>query len=142
MNPEPGNLPPTTPTVGFNLETIHFTRGSLVIRDFGGSDTSRALWTSYYNASAYIFVVSAKDKERFPLAKQELAWAASHHNLNDYPLLILVNRLGEEGAATLDEVKGALEVTKLDGMRWDIKPVSAETGHGLKAAFSWLLEQL
>ena len=74
-----------------------------------------------YNASAYIFVVSAKDKETFPLAKQELNWAASHHNVNDYPLLVLVNRAGEEGAATLDEVKAALEVTKLEGMRWEIK---------------------
>ena len=61
----------TVPTVGLNIETIHYKRYELTFWDVGGQATK--LWKHYFDhIEAVVFVLDSTDEERLLFAKDEL----------------------------------------------------------------------
>ena len=55
----------TTPTVGFNVESVEYKNISFTVWDVGGQDKIRPLWRHYYqNTQGVIFVVDSNDRDR------------------------------------------------------------------------------
>jgi small GTP-binding protein len=132
----------TAPTVGANFERFKVRELEFNVWDLGGQKALRGMWEEYAEkADAIIFVVDSADRDRFPEAKEEL-WRIVSLIKKSKPLLIIANKADLENAATVMEVIEALELTKLEGMTWQIVWASALTGFGLFEAFAWIYERL
>ncbi len=139
MKGEPGE---TIPTVGANFERVRIRNIEFNIWDLGGQRSLRRMWAEYADkADAIIFMIDSADRERFEEAKEEL-WKVISMMRKGVSLLILANKADLENAATVMEVIDEFELTKLEGITWQVVWTSALTGFGLFEAFSWLYEQL
>merc|ERR1712190_589882 len=68
-----GEVVNTTPTIGFNVETVEYKNISFNVWDVGGQDKIRLLWRHYYqNTQGLIFVVDSNDRERIDENREEL----------------------------------------------------------------------
>ncbi len=136
---EPGS---TIPTVGANFERLRVRNLEFNVWDLGGQRSLRRIWAEYAEkADAIIFVIDSADRERFEEAKTEL-WNVISMMKRKIPLLVLANKADLEEAATVMEVIDYFELTKLEGIPWQVVWTSAITGFGLFEAFAWLYEQL
>lgn len=97
-----------------------------------------------------IFVVDAADSDRFPAVEQEIRRATADEQLVDACFLILANKQDQPRAAKpsalakslgLEVVFGNGEENKA-GAKYNVFPVSAESGEGLEAAVDWLCSQM
>jgi small GTP-binding protein len=65
-----GKIVSTTPTIGFNVDTVEFQNVKFTVWDMGAQDKIRKIWKHYYpNTQALIYVVDSSDKERIRTAK-------------------------------------------------------------------------
>ncbi len=68
-----GQVVQTTPTIGFNVETVSRKNVTFSVWDVGGQDQIRGLWRHYFlNTQAVIFVVDSNDNNRLKEARDEL----------------------------------------------------------------------
>ena len=68
-----GGVVHTIPTIGFNVEKVHYKNTEFIVWDVGGQDKIRPLWRHYFtNTQGLIFVVDSNDKERVAEAAAEL----------------------------------------------------------------------
>uniref|UniRef100_A0A2P2I8R0 E3 ubiquitin-protein ligase TRIM23-like n=1 Tax=Hirondellea gigas TaxID=1518452 RepID=A0A2P2I8R0_9CRUS len=136
--------PPTIPTIGFNVETLHYKNFKFTIWDVGGQPKLRPLWRHYYfNTQAIIFVVDASDAARLEEAMAELTKLMMEHELRDAPLLIYANKQSVAGALSSSDVSLALGAGKLcSGRAWHVVACDAKTGDGLTDGLDWLTRQL
>jgi GTPase SAR1 family protein len=59
----------TTPTIGFNVETVSRKNVTFSVWDVGGQDQIRGLWRHYFlNTQAVIFVVDSNDSNRLKVS--------------------------------------------------------------------------
>ena len=64
----------TTPTVGFNVETVEYENIDVTVRDVVGQDQIRLLWAHYYqNVQGFIFVIDTNDRDRIEDTHEELS---------------------------------------------------------------------
>ncbi len=57
-----GDVLMTIPTIGFNVEELHYKTISFMVWDVGGQEKLRALWSHYfYLAKALIYVIDSSD---------------------------------------------------------------------------------
>lgn len=139
---EPDSHLKHTPTVGFNLETLHIQGLKMQCWDLGGQDSIRPYWRSYFfNQEAIIFVVDSTDKGRMSTAKQELRAVLGEPELQNAILLVLANKQDLPNAIRVSEVSERLGLADLE-RTWTIMGTSAERGEGLAEAFRWLAERL
>ncbi len=69
-----GNVVPTIPTTGFNVETVEHKDVNFSVWDVGGEKTIRPLWCDFYKkAQGLIFVVDATDRARLLEAYEEFS---------------------------------------------------------------------
>lgn len=60
-----GRINNTIPTIGFNVEELHYEKVSFMVWDVGGQEKLRNLWAHYYEGTnGLIFVVDSSDQER------------------------------------------------------------------------------
>jgi len=68
-----GKIVTTTPTIGFNVETVKYKKLLFKVWDVGGQERIRCLWQRYYyDTQGIIFVIDSNDIERI------------NNNYNDY----------------------------------------------------------
>ncbi|KAJ7180891.1 ADP-ribosylation factor family-domain-containing protein [Mycena filopes] len=138
-----GILPATTTTIGTTIETIPYGRHSATIWEIGGQEKIRPLWRRFFwNGVAYIFVVDATAPERFPDVKEELGlmWGNAGE---EYPVLILANKMDLEGAVPLDAIAEAVDFEKLANSRMVVlKGISAMTGEGTDEVFRFFVQNV
>ena len=88
-----GEIHDTTPTIGFNVETLEYKRTKFTVWDIGGQKKLRDLWRHYYeNTDGLIFVVDSCDSERMELAKEELHSMLEAEELSKASVLVLANK--------------------------------------------------
>ncbi|XP_047740614.1 E3 ubiquitin-protein ligase TRIM23 [Hyalella azteca] len=84
---------PRIPTIGFNVDTLHYKNFKFTMWDVGGQPKLRPLWRHYYyNTQAVIFVVDSSDRDRLEEARAELTKLMMERQLKDVPLLIYANK--------------------------------------------------
>ena len=88
-----GEIVTTVPTVGFNVETMHYEGLKFQVWDLGGQTGLRPYWRCYYqDTNAVVFVVDSVDRERLEFSKQELEIMLQEDELSGVPVLILANK--------------------------------------------------
>ncbi|KAJ9442946.1 ADP-ribosylation factor [Diplonema papillatum] len=135
----------TTPTIGFNLETIKYRNLTLLIRDVGGQDKLRRLWRNYYEGTdAVIFVVDSNDRDRMPLAKDELHKLMDEDVLSDAVVLVYGNKQDQPHALAAADLSAALDVPAIQAKGFNIfvQPSAAVTCEGIFEGLDWLSNTL
>ncbi|KAH7575306.1 hypothetical protein ACOSP7_005184 [Xanthoceras sorbifolium] len=134
-----GEIVTTTPTVGFNVETVEYRNMSFCVWDVGGQSKIRPLWRHYFEKTqALIFVVDSNDRERIPEARNELHRILDDKELSNAALLVLANKQDFPAAIPASEVADKLGLYSLGQRRWYIQSTSAISGEGIYEGLDWL----
>lgn len=96
----------TTPTIGFNVETMQYKNIKFQVWDLGGQTAIRPYWRCYYpNTDAIIFVVDSADRDRIKTARTELMGMLEEEELAGATLLVFANKQDQTGAMKAPEVR-------------------------------------
>lgn len=130
----------TTPTIGFNIETVEYKNISFNVWDVGGQDKIRRLWKFYFDSvQGLIFVIDSNDKERIETARKELVNILQEPELKNAVLLVFANKQDLPGSITCSSLA---EILKLkDVMKhtmWNVQPCIAVKSHGIYEGLDWL----
>ena len=88
-----GKVIKSTPSDGFNVETVYYKNITFIVWDVGGDAKLRPLWRHYYQkARALIFVVDSSDRDRIEDAREELNMILNEEEMRDDVLLIYANK--------------------------------------------------
>ena len=133
-----GEIVTTIPTIGFNVETIHYKKIAITGWDVGGRDKIRPLYRHYFaNTQGLIYVIDSKDIDRLDDARDELWRMLGEDELRDAPLLIYLNKIDLEKTMTANEVIEKMNLNALRNRQWFVQPCSAVTGDGLYEGLDW-----
>eukprot|EP00111_Clytia_hemisphaerica_P005459 TCONS_00015807-protein len=138
-----GELVHTLPTIGFNVETVHYKNLEFTVWDIGGQDRIRALWRLYYQETeGIIFVVDSHDRERIREARFELFKLLKEDDLQEAVLLVYANKQDLPGAMSTTEITDKLGLLSLRNRNWYIQATSAVKGDGLYAGMEWMSREV
>ena len=138
-----GEVVTTIPTIGFNVETIHYKNIEMDCWDMGGQKKIRPLWHHYFeNTDAIIFIVDSNDPDRIAEAKEELALLMSHQLLKAAKLLVYANKQDLPNAMPPAVVMEKLGLNCYRNRQWHIQGSVAHSGTGLYEGLDWLVAAL
>ena len=96
-----------------------------------------------------IVVVDSADADRFSAVGEEIRRATADDQLADARFLVLANKQDQPRATKPSALAKALKLEDIfaagdgkAGSKYNVFPVSAETGEGLEAAVDWLCSQM
>src|SRR5690606_11743369 len=116
-----GEVVQTTPTIGFNVETVEYRNLKSSVWDVGGQAKIRRLWKHYYeNARGIIFVVDSNDRDRLENASSELNGLLNEPELNNAVLLVFANKQDLQSSLSVAEIADGLGLSRLRGRKWHI----------------------
>ncbi|KAI0663116.1 ADP-ribosylation factor family-domain-containing protein [Cubamyces menziesii] len=117
-----GEVVPTIPTIGFNVETVQYKNIKFQVWDLGGQSSIRPYWRCYFpNTSAIIYVIDASDTDRLDTSRSELLTMLSEEELAG-------EKLGLAG--------GEKE------RQWSVRGSCATKGEGLEEGLDWLVNAI
>uniref|UniRef100_A0A182WK70 ADP-ribosylation factor-like protein 2 n=3 Tax=Myzomyia TaxID=59140 RepID=A0A182WK70_9DIPT len=132
-----------SPTLGFNIKTLHYNDYVLNMWDVGGQKSLRSYWRNYFECTdGLIWVVDSTDRMRMESCREELTLLLQEERLAGATLLVLANKQDLPGALTANEIKEILQLDKIETHHWSIQSVSAVTGGKLVEAIDWLVEDI
>jgi len=131
-----GQYVSTTPTIGFNYESLRLKAVSGVtfdVWDVGGQDKVRPLWRSYARTTdGIVFVLDSGDLERLEEAKLELQRTARIPDTLGVPIAVVANKNDLPGSRSVDDIERQLGLhDMLAGRAWSVHSACAVTGEGL-----------
>jgi ADP-ribosylation factor-like protein 8 len=138
-----GQVVETLPTVGLNVRTMQKEGVKMKVWDLGGQQRFRNEWPRYTaNSDVILFVVDSADKDRVPIAKQELHKLLEDTSLDGIPVLILLNKIDLEPRFTKTEIINLLNLDYIDAKRnpWAVIPISAMAQTNIVDVVDWLLK--
>merc|ERR1711974_660 len=149
----PGQSQATTPTIGFNVETVEINNVTIHCYDLGGQTEIRNLWKEYLStARGLVFVIDYQDTERYGDAKEWLKKSIEDATKNgkQIPLLILLNKVDYPDAPDLEERVGQLcNLLELQDLKahWKVFTTSTQVRKenpnpyaNILKAFEWLID--
>merc|ERR1712023_457835 len=88
-----GEVLTTTPTIGFNVETVEYKNINFTVWDIGGQDKIRKLWRYYYHGTnGAIFIIDSSDRDRIEDAREELFRMLNDDEMRNAALLVFANK--------------------------------------------------
>merc|ERR1719408_1223869 len=138
-----GEVVTTIPTIGFNVETVHYKNINFNVWDVGGQDKIRKLWRHYYtNTQGLIFVVDSNDRDRIEDAREELAQMLGEDEMRDAVVLVFANKQDLPNSMTAAEITEKLGLHEMRSRKWFIQSTCATTGDGLYEGLDWMSRTL
>eukprot|EP01088_Endostelium_zonatum_P000950 TRINITY_DN11224_c0_g1_i1.p1 TRINITY_DN11224_c0_g1~~TRINITY_DN11224_c0_g1_i1.p1 ORF type:complete len:186 (-),score=45.80 TRINITY_DN11224_c0_g1_i1:151-708(-) len=138
-----GEVVKTTPTIGFNVETVQRKNITFSVWDVGGQDQIRGLWRHYFlNTQAVIFVVDSNDGNRLKEARDELWKVLESPELTNAVLLVFANKQDLPNACNAEQITTSLELDKITSHPWHVQQTCATHGDGLEEGFDWLADRI
>ena len=138
-----GLLYSTTPTIGFNVETMKLRNVCMTVWDVGGQAKMRHLWRRCWNViDAVIYVIDLTDRDRVDEAGQELWHVLEQEHMKEALLLVLANKADRYNRMTGADVVRMLHSTSAHPRAWHVQECSAVTGAGLEDGMRWLYTQI
>ncbi|KAL6066116.1 Arf GTPase arf3 [Balamuthia mandrillaris] len=138
-----GEVVSSTPTIGFNMETVTYKNVVFQVWDLGGQTKIRPYWRYYYEKTdAIIYIVDSADRDRIGESKRELHAMLLEDELKDAAFLVLANKQDLPGVLSEAEVSAALELDRLKERQWAIYKTSAIKGTGLYEGLDWLVNAI
>lgn len=132
-----------SPTLGFQIKTLHFAGYALSVWDVGGQSSIRAYWRNFFEQTdGLVWVVDSTDAGRLAACREELHALLKQERLSGAPLLVLYNKADVEGAWPLERVRDFLGLQEIRGRQWALLPSSALTGSGLLQGMRWLVNSV
>ena len=134
-------MPSSVPTVGLNIEQVHFRDYVLTFWDVGGQATK--LWKHYFDrVDGLIFVIDSTDKTRLAKAKSELQRVGRDPALQQVPYLLMFNKIDlADQRIPLEEIIQKIDVEELSQNRViNFQECSAMTGEGIWEGLTTLIE--
>ena len=134
-----------TPTIGFNVETVHLSRSiSFTIWDVCGDSRLTPLWRQYFVESrGVVFVVDAADPATFYEAKEALDQILSSDEIEGVPFLLLANKQDLPQAATPSDITSKLGLDRVkDRRNMHVQGTSVRTGEGVIEAMNKLSKMI
>eukprot|EP00761_Pharyngomonas_kirbyi_P012723 gb/GECH01012750.1/.p1 GENE.gb/GECH01012750.1/~~gb/GECH01012750.1/.p1 ORF type:complete len:187 (+),score=33.69 gb/GECH01012750.1/:1-561(+) len=135
-----GEVVTTIPTIGFNVETVHYKNIKFNMWDVGGQHRIRQLWRHYFRGTqAVIWVVDAADRERLAESRDELMNVLNDDTMDANILLVYANKQDLPHALSPDEIAHQLRLKQnMPRMKWWIQPSCATSGDGIVEGLEWL----
>lgn len=140
-----GRMMSTSPTIGFNVETIVRHGLLLTMWDVGGQDKIRPLWNHYFDQSkGVIFVIDSEDEDRFEKARQELEALRNQKELQQCVWLVMINKQDRPQSYKASHVGQKLQCSQLFGhnAKFYLQGTSAVTGEGIEEGLKWFCQEL
>jgi len=140
-----GEVVTTTPTIGFNVETVEYKNITFSVWDVGGQDKIRPLWRHYYeNTGGSIFVIDSNDRERVAEARSELDRLLVEEEMAGAHLLVLANKQDLPMAMKPDEIATELNLHACKNREWWVQGATATSsdGDGLYEGLDWLSNKI
>jgi len=134
-----------SPTLGFQIKTVHRGGYALNVWDVGGQKSLRSYWRNYFERTdALIWVIDSADIGRMQDCKEELHRLLKEERLAGASLLVLANKQDIAGSLRIDAIRDEhLRLGDLaDSRHWRIFASSALTGQGLDESFAWLVKDV
>ncbi|EUB56865.1 ADP-ribosylation factor-like protein [Echinococcus granulosus] len=133
-----GEVVTTIPTIGFNVETVHYKNLKFQVWDLGGQTSIRPYWRCYYaNTDAIIYVVDSMDRDRIGISRQELISMLEEEELKTAVLAVFANKQDIDGCMSVTQVASSLGLTSIKNRTYQIFKTSAVRGDGLTEAMDW-----
>jgi small GTP-binding protein len=128
----------TIPTIGFNVENIHYGDCQFTMWDIGGQPTLRPLWRHYLeNTEALLYVVdSSTDEEKLKESYLELQKTLLDPNLQSATCLVVANKQDLPEARKADQIKSIFSHSRIA----QIFEGECLTGKGLQNILDYLLQ--
>jgi len=107
------------PTNGFSMKDVSLTNAILHIKEVGGSESIRRYWHHYFSGSeGLIFVVdgSSSDAE-LECARSELQTVLLHQDMDQVPLLVLINKVDTDDKENQAKLSGKLDIQSICASR-------------------------
>jgi len=132
----------TTPTIGFNAETVEYKNISFNVWDLGGQDKIRSLWKKYFEYNhCIIYVVDSNDRDRIQEACNELHHMLKDNKPQDALLLVFANKQDLPNVMSVEEITDKLNLQSIT-QKWHIQATSAKTGEGLYDGLEWFSQNI
>eukprot|EP01129_Flabellula_baltica_P003778 TRINITY_DN1350_c0_g1_i2.p1 TRINITY_DN1350_c0_g1~~TRINITY_DN1350_c0_g1_i2.p1 ORF type:complete len:206 (-),score=34.55 TRINITY_DN1350_c0_g1_i2:20-637(-) len=129
----------TTPTIGFNVETLQYRNIKFTVWDIGGQDRIRRLWRHYYEGThALIYIVDSNDRERIEESAMELHNILRDEALVDACVLVLANKQDLPNAVGVRELIEKLGMHELRERPWKVQAACGVSGEGIYEGMEWL----
>ncbi|GJT08888.1 ADP-ribosylation factor-like protein 8A [Tanacetum coccineum] len=128
-------------TNGFNMRKIMKGNVTIKLWDVGGQPRFRSMWERYCRgASAIVYVVDAADHENINMSKTELFDLLSKPSLRRIPLLVLGNKIDEDGALSIDQLMNQMELRSIFEREVCCFMISCKDSTNIDAVIQWLIK--
>ena len=105
------------PTIGFRPVSLMLDENTTIrFYDVGGGKRVRGIWEQYYHdvhAVIYVVDLTEKDEMRLEECKKLFQASISHSFIADKPLLVLGNKADKEGAMSVTDLEGMLNLAEI-----------------------------
>jgi small GTP-binding protein len=126
----------STPTVGFNVETLQSKDVDFTCLDIGKCQEKKPLWQNYMeNLAGIVFMVDSSDFERMEQAYEELSFFLKETKA---PLLVIANKIDLPRARTLRDVIHGLHLHEAKDRNWQIIPTQMTLPESAKPCQEWI----
>lgn len=134
-----GELVDTYPTMGFHIHEVRISNTYVHMADVCGQDSIRNLWSNFYHsADGVIFIIDGEDRERLPIAMDELRKVMRYPGSHEKPFLILSNKQDScVNAIDVSEIKHEIKHTI-----WRAFNVSVKSGEGVHESMEWFVANI
>ncbi|MFH4975142.1 hypothetical protein AB6A40_001851 [Gnathostoma spinigerum] len=149
---ESGDLNDIFPTNGFSVSHFRCNRTDITMYDVGGGERIRAIWSNYYaEVFGIIYVIDGSNAQRLNETGDVLKEVIADKNLEQKPLLILLNKRDRPGVINEIELTDRLNLHQLARqhnatIRIEICTANRGTGKNMDPAIKdgiyWLLDNI